>query len=354
MAREYAILQANYNKNENIMKQRQIVCDDFHKKYKSTKSIPSENCLILWNNVDLPLEMGHTTELLLGLFASELIARNKTDGVKLYIPDPLVLTEGKQDAALLLRRMTLLYKNAEVIPYFLENDFLFIAAISDLSNVEQENLAEYEASHSRWSKYIQSGESDFYLQKEEHIFYERMFTVLSNMFLAFEGDNALNKDEGSFICQYLNWQCGVSITDCLDKLDTVSRSTFYRYATQFETTPYYCEYYYSNRLRLMDEAKRGDLYISSIMAFEITYRDWCVANRIEGELSKFLNSPFAILDVDRIHLACLNKLNTLFQKTQLQQKLEEEHINQKDAEYILDEVTKFRKILRQSKKKTAD
>ena len=192
---------------------------------------------------------------------------------------------------------------------------------------------------------MEEAEEEVYLTETTKAFYEKMFSTLSNLFHLFE-DGITSGYNKNFIFQYFNWQMGESITKCLKELNSIANTTFYRYADAFEKSPFYSEYFYAYYLKLANTQKRGELYTSSIILYELKYKEWCESGKNPESLSTLLTHPFPTLDVYRIHLSCLNKLNTLFQKTKLNEKLTEENISEQERSYIIEEVTQFRRSLR--------
>ena len=360
MSTNYAIIQANFNPDESVYTQRTKACRNFNKKYMENTTVPDENFLVLWNNVTLSAELGHSTEDLLTIFAKErLLPATKGLSIKdianpehLYIENPKVITNGIADTSLFLKRLTILYNYAGIIPRFLQDDILYKATIEDLNMWQKESLKEYESEPAtRFTHLLKEAEEEVYLNETTKAFYEKMFSTLSNLFNLFENENISGYNE-SFISQYFNWQMGESITKCLENLNSISNTTFYRYADTFEKSPFYIEYFYAYYLKLTGTQKRGELYTPSIIFYELKYKEWCDNGKNPKALSTLLTHPFPILDADRIHLSCLNKLNTLFQKTKLNEKLTEENVTEQERSYIIEEVTQFRKSLR--KKKTAN
>lgn len=354
MSLNYAIIQADYNPEESIYTQRTKACNEFNNMYMKNKPIPSENFLVLWNNATLSAEMGHSTTNLLTVYAKErllpevekLFQKGVECPIHLYMENPRVLTNGVADASLFLKRLTILYNYSRIIPTFLQDDILYKATKEDLNIRQKESLKEYEsASATRFTHLLEEAEEEMYLTETTKAFYEKMFSTLSNLFHLFE-DGITSGYNENFIFQYFNWQMGESITKCLKELNSIANTTFYRYADAFEKSPFYSEYFYAYYLKLANTQKRGELYTSSIILYELKYKEWCESGKNPESLSTLLTHPFPTLDVYRIHLSCLNKLNTLFQKTKLNEKLTEENISEQERSYIIEEVTQFRRSLR--------
>lgn len=357
MSLNYAIIRVNFNPKESIYEQRTKACIDFNKKYMKNTPIPFENFLVLWNNVTLSAEMGHSTTNLLTVYAKErmfpevegLFLKDVACPIHLYMENPKVLTNGVADASLFLKRLTILYNYAGIIPTFLQDDILYKATMEDLNIGQKESLKEYESEPAtRFTHLLKEAEEEVYLNETTKAFYEKMFSTLSNLFNLFEDEITSSYNE-NFISQYFNWQIGESITKCLKNLNSIANTTFYRYADAFEKSPFYSEYFYAYYLKLADTPKRGELYTSSIILYELKYKEWCESGKNPETLSTLLTHPFPSLDVHRIHLSCLNKLNTLFQKTKLNEKLTEENVSEQERSYIIEEVTQFRRSLRKKK-----
>ena len=86
MSTNYAIIQANFNPDESVYTQRTKACRNFNKKYMENTTVPDENFLVLWNNVTLSAELGHSTEDLLTIFSKERLLP-ATKGLSIKSPN---------------------------------------------------------------------------------------------------------------------------------------------------------------------------------------------------------------------------------------------------------------------------
>ena len=127
----YGIIRETYNPFIDIKEARTEAAKKLNRAlYEYNKSnectISEKHLIILWSGLEnnkFLNKIGHSNDFLLSCLANEL--KNIKDVVDLYIYSPLDLVEkGDNTVAISLSRIATLWKNAGVVPTFLNHDFL--------------------------------------------------------------------------------------------------------------------------------------------------------------------------------------------------------------------------------------
>ena len=352
----YGIIRETYNPFIDIKEARTEAAKKLNRALydynKSSECTISEKLLIiLWSGLEdnkFLNKIGHSNDFLLSCLAKEL--KNKKDVVDLYIYSPLDLVEkGDNTVAISLSRIATLWKNAGVVPTFLNHDFLDMPSLDTVTDEEMDtyknehhiqsisfDLFEPNPERSETQKELVSKlmaasnkKSDEYVRKKiirdrEKAYFERFFKSILTL------DSYYKKEKKqetpyvlNFIECYYKWQCKEmtmqQITHNIEaatKETPMSKTRFYDHNKKFEESPVYPEYTNCFASQIRNFPKKGSIpdffeflviYYSARELDDISF-DECVNALYSAE------DIHSLWDVERIHKRCLSARETFIHK----------------------------------------
>lgn len=223
-----------------------------------------QNVLILWkNNPDenyLRKNLGHSNDLLITEFCDRIAQASKREPVELIIDQPETLYEKNESMFIVLERLINIWKQTNIIPILLENDFLSLDdkwkygnegwrdewynATSGIDRMKAVHLAK-ETTLKEKTAYFESVKGYY-----EHFYssIEKLIGILKPLELELKSNKREDEKETpktDFIHTYFLWQAGIysSIEKAQEAMNQeIATSTWYRYCDNFESNLVYEEY----------------------------------------------------------------------------------------------------------------
>lgn len=319
----FAVTSAVYEEDVPLREQQEKAYKKFlenlKKKIPEGRDIPEEQVLILWKN--LPHEkyekqyLGHSDDWLLYMFGTAAASLMKKPEIYIDSVDTLYDEKTDDPVAAVLRRIDILREAAGTLPFFIENDFLYRLGPEEIPAPLLQVMRQAGAEEEREIEGIPSSHG---LAAQElawemnRLFYQKFFDSLNGLLTQFIPP--FDKDDtDKLVHQYFNWQSGKdSVKTCAARLNGISPPSFYRYISEFESSPLYAEYLKAYQHVLNGTKKQGT--IPDCITFMSAY------NKLEGDAdrNKKLLEMFpqiaGTVDIPRIKLTSEKRIALLKRK----------------------------------------
>lgn len=351
----YGIIRETYNPFIDIKEARTEAAKKLNRAlYEYNKSnectISEKHLIILWSGLEnnkFLNKIGHSNDFLLSCLANEL--KNIKDVVDLYIYSPLDLVEkGDNTVAISLSRIATLWKNAGVVPTFLNHDFLDMPSLDTVTDEEMDtyknehhiqsisfDLFEPNPERSETQTEIVSKlmavsnkKIDEYVRKKiirdrEKAYFERFFKSILTLHSYYKKETKQDTPYVlNFIECYYKWQCKqMSMHQITHSIEDVTKETpmsktrFYDHNKKFEESPVYPDYTncYASHIRYLP--KLGS--IPDFSDYLCHYQFLEEQNLTKDEITQILYETediHSVWDVERVRKRAVNASSTFLHK----------------------------------------